>query len=214
MYSAATNSPATATIGALESTGTSVEVQDPGVIPDVPFLLTLGFDRSESETVLVTAKDSTTLTIVRGVDGGPFEWPPGTKCARVFTAKDLNDVHANFNEVLIGIGDAKAAGALIVCKMMQREDDIDHLLSQAAVQTVQTTLANAQKFPFNNSQVTVPLPRSVANANYVVSTEVVSHVGNIGEVIVSDKLINGFKLAFTGSASQVVVKCVIMGGTL
>lgn len=214
MYPAVANSPATQTVGALESSGTTVEVQDQSVVPEPPFLLTFGFDHSESETVLVTAKASTTLTIVRGIDGGPFEWPAGTKCARIFTAKDLNDIQANFEEVLKGIGDAKAAGALIVCKMMQREDDIENLLQQATVQTVQKTLTNSLKFPFNNSQVTVPLPREVSNANYVVNTEVVSHNGNIGEVIVSDKLVNGFKLAFTGSASQVVVKCVIMGGTI
>lgn len=38
--------------------------------------------------------------------------------------------------------------------------------------------------------------------------------GNVGEIVVTDKLTNGFKLAFTGSASSVTVKYTVIGGYL
>lgn len=201
-------------MGELDATSTSVVVADGSIFPEVPFLLTFGFDASESETVLVTENHNSELVFVRGIDGGPFVWVAGTRCARIFTAKDLNDLHKNFEEVRIGIGDAKAAAALLLTKMLQRETDFDNLLSQVTIQTGQITLTNSMKFPFNNSEVSINLPRAVANKNYLVDVEVISHVGNVGEVVVSGKLINGFKLAFTGSASQVVVKYVVIGGTL
>ena len=50
--------------------------------------------------------------------------------------------------------------------------------------------------------------------NYIVITEVVNANGNVGEITVSDKLINGFKLAFTGSATAVTVKYTVIGGLL
>ena len=77
--------------------------------------------------------------------------------------------------------------------------------------TGQATLTNALEFPFNNSEKSVSITTQ-ENAKYVVLTEIVSAVGNPGEIEVSDKLNNGFKLSFTGSASQVVVKYTVIGG--
>ena len=77
--------------------------------------------------------------------------------------------------------------------------------------TGQATLTNTLEFPFNNSEKSVSITTQ-ENAKYVVLTEIVSAVGNPGEIEVSDKLNNGFKLSFTGSASQVVVKYTVIGG--
>ena len=73
------------------------------------------------------------------------------------------------------------------------------------------TLTNSLEFPFNNSEKSVSITTQ-DNAKYVVLTEIVSAVGNPGEIEVSDKLNNGFKLSFTGSASQVIVKYTVIGG--
>ena len=77
--------------------------------------------------------------------------------------------------------------------------------------TGQVTLTNSLEFPFNDSAQTVTIATQ-ANAKYVVLTEIVSAAGNPGEIEVSDKLNNGFKLAFTGSASSVTVKYTVIGG--
>ena len=100
MYKGQANSPFTTTLGELSASATSVTVQDASVLPStVPFLLTLGYDKSVSETVLVTAVNGNVLTIIRGVDGSALLWIAGTKCARVFTAKDLNDLQDNVTQL-------------------------------------------------------------------------------------------------------------------
>ncbi|MBQ7703713.1 MAG: hypothetical protein IJT40_04985 [Firmicutes bacterium] len=73
------------------------------------------------------------------------------------------------------------------------------------------TLTNTQEFPFNNSEASVTIATQ-ANANYIVLTEVTSAVGNVGEVIVSNKSTTGFKLAYTGSASTATIKYTVLTG--
>ena len=43
-------------------------------------------------------------------------------------------------------------------------------------------------------------------------TEVISADGEVGNVIVTDKQLNGFKIAFTGSAKNVTIKYYVQGG--
>ena len=73
-------------------------------------------------------------------------------------------------------------------------------------------LTNTQAYPFNDSETTVALSQSLPDTTYAVITQIVSSFGNAGEIKVSDKLVNGFKLAYTGSASSVVVDYIVIGG--
>lgn len=103
MYAAQANSPYTTTLGEISATDTSVSVSDASVLPSgVPYLLTFGYDKSAAETVLVTAASGNTLTITRGVDGNALLWVAGTKCARILTAKDLNDIQTNIGRINSG----------------------------------------------------------------------------------------------------------------
>ena len=98
MYPGQINSPNTTLSGALSSTGTTVNVTDASVLPTtVPFPLTIGIDSAQSETVLVTAINGNALTVTRGWDGTASGWAVDTPCARVFTARDLNDLQNNVN---------------------------------------------------------------------------------------------------------------------
>ena len=76
------------------------------------------------------------------------------------------------------------------------------------------TLTNTGKYPFNNSVQTVALANTQKNTKYAVIPEIVSANGNPGEAVVSDKQVNGFKLAYTGSASSAVVKYIVIGGII
>ena len=76
------------------------------------------------------------------------------------------------------------------------------------------TLANTGNFPFNNSVQTVALVNAQKNIKYAVIPEIVSATGNPGEAVASDKQVNGFKLAYTGSASSAVVKYIVIGGII
>jgi hypothetical protein len=74
------------------------------------------------------------------------------------------------------------------------------------------TLKNTKLYPFNNSQQTVALETSGDNTDYTVQMEVVSSTGEIGDIVISGKAINGFKIAFTGSASSAVVRYYVRDG--
>lgn len=74
------------------------------------------------------------------------------------------------------------------------------------------TLTNALSFPFNDSVNTVALAEERLNTDYTIYTEIVSANGIVGDIEISDKLVNGFKIAFNGSASSVTIKYYITGG--
>ena len=76
------------------------------------------------------------------------------------------------------------------------------------------TLTNSQRFPLNNSRKTVALAARRDSADYTVLTEVTSSTGCAGDIEVTDRLNNGFKLAFTGGASRVVVQYTVFGGKM
>lgn len=245
MYAAQTNSPATELYGACDASDTIIYVKDGTVLPDaVPFLLTIGFDTSASETVLVTEKNGDQLTVTRGVDGAALSWVADTKCARMFTAKDLNDVQANLATLGDGVDDARIAVGMLIAELCHKEADwggriadlessdtsqggritalegdnttnkanITKLTARTDIVAGTVTLTNTQKFPFNNSQVTVPIATERANQNYIVDWEITASDGPTGDIIVSAKLVNGFKIEFTGSATSVTVKYQVLGG--
>lgn len=81
-------------------------------------------------------------------------------------------------------------------------------------ETGTASLTNSLAFPFNNSKKSIALVNQQEDTNYVVYTEIQSATGNPGEILVSDKQINGFKLAHTGGATAVSVKYYVLGGLI
>ena len=87
------------------------------------------------------------------------------------------------------------------------------LLNQHNVaQTGSKTLTNNLVFPFNDSQVSVALSHALDNTNYDVVIKSATGAGNIGEIEITDRQVNGFKMAFTGSANSVTVTYAVIGG--
>ena len=75
------------------------------------------------------------------------------------------------------------------------------------------TLTNSQEYPFNNSVQTVPLSKARNHTDYTVIAEIAEYSGGfVGDIVVTDKLTNGFKVAFDGSASSVKLKIYVKGG--
>ena len=74
------------------------------------------------------------------------------------------------------------------------------------------TPMDAEHFYFNNSVKTVALANMRSTLDYRVITEVQGNPVNVGDVVVYDKQVNGFKIAFTGSAKSVTVRCFVQGG--
>lgn len=120
----------------------------------------------------------------------------------------------NFDNIEFGVQDAYIATQIMISYLLQKGRDIDVLRSDAADEVKTVTFTNSLKFPFNNSIQTVAITTARANLNYDVTCEVTAYTGNVGDIVISDKQLNGFKVEFTGSATSVTLKIRIQGGML
>ena len=122
-----------------------------------------------------------------------------------------------FNNIEAGIVDAHSAVDLLLNFARQQgwtQDDILAWIGKVNTVYIGTkTLTNAQEFPFHDAAQSVSIGATLDNAYYEVQTKVTAFTGNVGEIEVSDKLTNGFKLSCTGSASSVTVAWVVVPQT-
>lgn len=116
---------------------------------------------------------------------------------------------AAYNAFQGSIDDNEIATQLLLAQSQQQKWKTDDFLK---VDTGTVTLTNTLAFPFNNSIKSVALSDERFNTDYTIYTEIVSAEGIVGDIEISDKLINGFKIAYTGSAKSVTVKYYITGG--
>lgn len=82
-------------------------------------------------------------------------------------------------------------------------------------ETHTVTLNNSGKFPFNStvdSPTTVALKKNRKNLYYTVETVVKKADGMTGDIHITDKALNGFKVSFDGSAASVTLDLRIKGG--
>lgn len=115
----------------------------------------------------------------------------------------------NFNNMDYGILEAAFMASDLIRETRIMKDSIRGITGDK----IQLTLTNSQVYPHNNSKKTVQISPSRNTRDYTVECDVVSvSGGSIGEFEISDKLLNGFKIAFTGSAKSVVVNCYVRGG--
>lgn len=119
----------------------------------------------------------------------------------------------HFNNMEFGISDSHIAEDLMLNAYRQALWRTEALERATAQETGVVTLTNSQAFPFNNSIVTVPLTVTRDNLNYVVEVIKIEPTGGpSGDIDVTERQTNGFKMAFTGSASSVKVTYAVIGG--
>lgn len=115
----------------------------------------------------------------------------------------------NFNHMEDGISNAGELAALLATEMI-------HMNQRATDETGETLLLdlnNSQEYPFNNSVQTVALKTERNHLDYTVTAEVLDYSGGcVGDIEVTEKLVNGFKIAYTGSAKEVKLKVFVKGG--
>lgn len=111
----------------------------------------------------------------------------------------------NFNNMEHGISDAHLATALLIIQSGLTAD-------QVATEEKAVTLSNSQSYPFNNSTQTIALSRVINFTDYTVEAEITDHDGNVGDVRIFDRMLNGFKVAYDGSAKSATIKLRIKGG--
>ena len=124
-------------------------------------------------------------------------------------ADDLGDLGA---DIVVVDADGDLAAKLLMNRLREhiwQSEDNAPVCESGTV-----TLTNGRKFPFNNSQVTVSLVNRQPNTDYAVVAAATTIAGNIGEITISDKQVNGFKIAFTGGAASAAVKYIVIGGII
>ena len=115
----------------------------------------------------------------------------------------------HFNNMESGIVEGNETAAFIAEQLSKAMRRID----SARGEVVRVTLTNTQAYPFNNSKKSVSLSHYKTNTNYLVQPEVVSYEGGgVGDIEITDKLLNGFKIEHTGAAKTVVLDLHISGG--
>lgn len=173
MYSGQGNSPFTTTLGEISATDTAVVVADASALPaTLPYLLTLGYDKSASETVLVTAVSGNTLTIVRAVDGPALLWVAGTKAARIFTAKDLNDIQENIRT----LNDEKQENLTIDAAPTK---DSGNPVSSGGVHSVLSAKANAASLASHTGNTANPHKVTAAQTGAATPVELAAAISDI-----------------------------------
>ncbi len=124
----------------------------------------------------------------------------------------------NFNNMESGIQDAQVAEKIKLQHSIQKEREFDSRLDGLEAECVNevgtVALTNTLKYPFNDSLKSVSMAAPRKTLNYDVDVEVTSASGNIGDVSITDKQLNGFKIAFDGSAKTVTIKYRVKGGLL
>lgn len=119
---------------------------------------------------------------------------------------------SNFNNMDFGIFEALMVAEEALRSSRLNEQEISGL--DAEIHEV--TLKNGYVYPFNNSVVTVQLDKLRNKNSYTVDVEVESVTGDpgcsAGDLQIYDKLNNGFKVHFTGSAKTATVKLYVRGG--
>lgn len=115
----------------------------------------------------------------------------------------------NFNDMEQRILAAGEVAGLAMLKVGAVESKVEGL----AGEIIETTLTNSKEYPFNNSKKTLALKTPRGNLDYTVFVESSTEdAGGIGEIKITDKQLNGFKIEFTGTAKEVSVKCTVQGG--
>lgn len=119
--------------------------------------------------------------------------------------KDIADLNENFARIL---ADWETVSEIDIADLNE------NLLAEIKAEEKTVTLTNSDKYPFNGSIASVSMAKARNTKNYTVEAEVTTSDGNVGEIVISDKTLNGFKIAFTGSAKNVTATIKIRGGIL
>lgn len=115
----------------------------------------------------------------------------------------------NFNHMEDGITNAGELAALLATEAIH----MNQRAADEAGETIIVNLTNSQQYPFNNSLITVALKTERNHLDYTVTAEVLEYSGGcVGDIEVTEKLANGFKVAYTGSAAEVKLKVFVKGG--
>lgn len=115
----------------------------------------------------------------------------------------------NLNNMEGGINGANLTAEFLTEVVKHQKDQIENIGGEIIKVTLTNTAGEAF---FNNSAKTVALSVNRDSFDYTVDVEIVTPVDNVGDIVVYDKQVNGFKVKYTGSAASVDLKLYVQGG--
>ncbi len=127
---------------------------------------------------------------------------------------------AHFNNMETGIADSDTAIRVLTEGYLQlrraQEQNDKEIFAEILGESKEVELSNTKKYPFNStvsSPVSVALTKNRKNLFYSIEATAVNVEGGLlGEIHITDKAVNGFKVSFDGSASRVTLSLRIKGG--
>lgn len=127
----------------------------------------------------------------------------------------ISDIHLAYRiiqNVVLWFG--RRLGVLETSTDTTQNSRLSAVESEIAAEVKEVTLtANSNPWPFCTKETAVALTTTRKNTSYDVDVAVKSYSGGrLGDITVSDKLVNGFKLTHDGSAKTVVVAVKVTGG--
>lgn len=144
------------------------------------------------------------------IKDGVIEFIPDNKAASPYC--DLSKDSAEWQQAETSKGPVRAnveCGEITITDAVAAESRIKGLQGEI----VEATLTNTKSYPFNNSKKTLALTTPRGNLDYTVNVEAeAKDAGGVGEIRITDKQLNGFKIEYTGAAKEVTVKCTVQGG--
>lgn len=115
----------------------------------------------------------------------------------------------NFNTMDLAALEAMLMASEATRMLLRQDEELKGITGEV----IEATLTNSQVYPHNNSTQTLKLVTPRNTKDYTVTVEVVGVTGGaVGEFEITDKLLNGFKIKYTGSATKAVVRCYVRGG--
>lgn len=129
-------------------------------------------------------------------------------------ADDFNALSDDVDAVEISAAANELAIRQTIASLLQDERQIAKLVTAASsTETGTVTLTNSKDYPFNDSKITISITKTRQNLFYDVEATVTAYSGGLpGDIIISDKQLNGFKIEFDGSAKSVTVAYKIKEG--
>lgn len=115
----------------------------------------------------------------------------------------------NLNNMESGINGANLTAEFLTEVMKHHGEQISNITGEIIEATLTNTAGEAF---FNDSAKTIALSVERDTFDYTVHMEMATPVDNVGDIIVYDKQVNGFKVKYTGSAASVDLKLYIQGG--
>ena len=74
-------------------------------------------------------------------------------------------------------------------------------------------LTNTKEYPLNDSEKTIALEHERNDTDYIILTEVIDADVLVGDIRVYDKAVNGFRIAYSGSAKNADIKYIVTSTT-